>query len=1185
MSLTDDQLRAVTADEKVLFVSAGAGSGKTLVLVQRYVRYLVDLGIPPAQVAAITFTRKAAGELRHRIRGALTEMGRPDLARALDQAPIGTIHSLCGRMLRAEGLFHGLSPDFRVLDEDEAEILAGDAFLQSWEEVAAEAGPAELELLARHRDTLQALVRGAFAALRSRGQRSPMLQVPTPDAAAQAAVALEAALRQVRGLPPAALANTTAQNNHAKACECLAWLETGMQAAEPSTICRAAAFVPHMLGAKNKDLFGEQKEALLHWCRALGEQYLAEVALLASRLLDHFTSAYSALKRSRGALDFADLEIEAISLLEAGERHPFEDLHLLVDEFQDTNLLQCRLFDLLNPVSLTSVGDYFQSIYAFRGADCAVFQRRRDRLWEGAAHPPDGSCAWESADGISAYVPLSTSFRTAGSVLTVINRLFGAAAFFGQAYVPLEACADRCVDYPRGRLQPAVELHVIDKGGDDTAADVVQMTADEPGVRWGAPADAAEAVGDASPAEPRLVAARVKQLVETEGWLPGQIVVLLRKTVGVADFEAALQAAGVGCYVVGGRGYFAQPEVADITSLLTLLIDPHQDMALAAVLRSPLVQVSDDALWMIGRLRRDGGHPSLWSALCAREERFLPESDDSRIRRLSRVLGELRVRVGGPGISALIDVAISSLDYDLVLLAAPAGRRRFANVRKLMQLADVFEELQGPDLAGFLDYLERRGGLGDKEGEATVLAEDDDVVRIMTVHQAKGLEFPVVVYAGLGEKVRDDNSSLLVAPDGEVALRMSLPRPFSALSGRITFGPYDLLQQAARERARLEEARICYVAATRARERLILVGSRAAKQHEPDKRPLTWFLQALGVDPVMAVPAEFRPWQDADLVCNPVAAPSTATHLRLPEMTEAHLPAPAGRRTASPVPSPVFPAFGPATSVPAVSFSALNLFHRCPRRYYLERVLGLAASHPAPGTHAPPGGVAAAGLDHEDWEPAAVREPDEEDNSHGLTVGIIVHKMLELAPARMEDPAEAAPGVLDGLYARACAALDLELPLAAAVTCRELCAAFWRSPLAGLDPGQDGREVPFSFALEGRLFTGVMDRVIREEGEWHIIDYKTNRLHGLSPSQAAAPYELQAAIYGLVGLLSGVQDVHVHLIFLEAPGQPVSFRFSASDAPALEARLRLEVAALATSGFECSRSACGGCPHTWVCGT
>ena len=187
----------------------------------------------------------------------------------------------------------------------------------------------------------------------------------------------------------------------------------------------------------------------------------------------------------------------------------------------------------------------------------------------------------------------------------------------------------------------------------------------------------------------------------------------------------------------------------------------------------------------------------------------------------------LRRRVGRPGLARLIDDAVSDCGYDVCLLASPEGRRRFANVRKLMRLADDYEALQGPDLAGFVGAIGSMGDLSDREGSAPTLAEGENVVRVMTVHQAKGLEFPVVVLAGLGSDVpQGSRPRFVVGSDGRMGVFLKGSGRKTYEAGELCWGPAAEIADEERAKEREEDVRLLYVAMTRAEERLVLVGAK-----------------------------------------------------------------------------------------------------------------------------------------------------------------------------------------------------------------------------------------------------------------------------------------------------------------------------------------------------------------------
>ncbi len=270
------------ATEPLVFVSAGAGSGKTSVLGRDTSVSYWSAGVRHESGGGHLHPQSRRGAAR--IRSRLIILGRLDLAAELDQAPIGTIHSLCARIIRSEGLAHGLQTDFRVLDESEAAILLDDALERAWSRLIADSPAEDLETLARYAGLLRTVALDAFRGLRAAGHRNPVLSFPNPPDAAEAVSRLRSALDRLdeevsaHGLP-----NPTSRNNYRKALTCREWLSVCRP--EPSVIQKAAELVPHMSGEKAKALFGETKAALVDLCRLLGEQYLVGVARMANIFL------------------------------------------------------------------------------------------------------------------------------------------------------------------------------------------------------------------------------------------------------------------------------------------------------------------------------------------------------------------------------------------------------------------------------------------------------------------------------------------------------------------------------------------------------------------------------------------------------------------------------------------------------------------------------------------------------------------------------------------------------------------------------------------------------------------------------------------------------------------------------------------------------------------------------------
>ena len=426
----EEQLAAIDAGGLV-FVSAGAGTGKTTVLVERFVRAVCDRGLPIDSVLAITYTERAAGELRGRIRRRLAELGRHDLARELDGAWISTIHGFCHRLLKAHPFEAGIDPRFRVLDENQSRVLAGEAFEQALEGFCASGDPERIRMLATYRARgLRRMLTGVYETLRSAGRDLVLEIVDRPG--------LETGSRSCarrRGASSRTRPEWRRPRRRA---------ERGACDRPPGAPARGRpADRPLRLAARGgpRDRFASYEEAR----HAVEQAALDELAVRDRRSsrssCGRFADAYAAAKEGESALDFEDLQLNARNLLRdhpaIRDRESWRFRSVLVDEFQDTNRLQCELIDLLATEDLFFVGDEFQSIYRFRHADVEVFRERR-----------------EASGGVLA---LTENYRSRPEVLDVINHLF--SADFGDSFQPLSAAGR----FPDPAFGPAVELLVTDK--------------------------------------------------------------------------------------------------------------------------------------------------------------------------------------------------------------------------------------------------------------------------------------------------------------------------------------------------------------------------------------------------------------------------------------------------------------------------------------------------------------------------------------------------------------------------------------------------------------------------------------------------------------------------------------------------------------------------------------------------
>src|SRR6266487_999242 len=464
--LNHEQLAAVEAGGEV-FVSAGAGTGKTAVLVERVVRAVCDRGIDVDSILVITYTRRAAGELRTRIRAALAERGRPDLARELDGAWISTIHGFCLRLLKAYPFEAGLDPRFRELDDAQGAVLRSEAFRQALDEFCSDGDADRLRLLATYgADGLRRMLTGVYETLRSAGRELSLDIGNRAELAARVEELREAA----RCLADDA---SSTDNQRTAATQLLALLDRDTRA---DRLMELSGF---RASGERAASYEEARRAAEH--AALDEAAARDRALL-QELLERFAAAYTEAKARESALDFEDLQLHARNLLrdnpEIRERESLRFRSIMVDEFQDTNRLQCELVDLLRgpEAEVFFVGDEYQAIYGFRHADVQVFRERRARAAQ--------------------LLPLTLNYRSRSEVLAAVNELFG--SHFGGEFQPLAAGAD----FPDPVFGHPVELLVTDKSsyaGTD--------------VHW-------------RRAEARSVARRVRELVDTGAATPGEIVLL-----------------------------------------------------------------------------------------------------------------------------------------------------------------------------------------------------------------------------------------------------------------------------------------------------------------------------------------------------------------------------------------------------------------------------------------------------------------------------------------------------------------------------------------------------------------------------------------------------------------------------------------------------------------------------------
>src|SRR5215213_5041185 len=601
---------------------------------------------------------------------------------------------------------------------------------------------------------------------------------------------------------------------------------------------------------------------------------------------------------------------------------------------------------------------------------------------------------------------------------------------------------------------------------------------------------------------------------------------LFRATTAMGLFERALDERGIPVHVVGGRGYWGQQQVADLRHWLAALANPLDGLALFSVLASPLAGLSLDAVALIGvHARRSRRDP--WRMVREPTEDVLaalPDADRPRLSTFAeRFSGERRI-VGQVSLETLIDRAVTITGYDRHLLALPGGPRRMANVRKLMRMAREYEADEGRDLRGFIDAVAERDVVQAREGEAPLETANVRAVQMMTVHRAKGLEFPVVCLADLGKDGREDDGQLRISEDGSVGLRLA-----NLGGGAVDSTRLARIKAEGKRAAEEEERRIFYVAVTRAKEHLVLSGATdlakrpaAAELSEPMRWIWRDFCPGLPEEGTSGIHLDTCEGRDVAVRWT-VCTPATVDEV-LPAPDRAPVTAAAEEQPAyeQPLLELGLPPAPRALAVSRLSYSGLEAYRRCGYRFFLERTLKLA---PVEAPHQRP---AEAGLG-------------------ALLRGTVVHAMLERVAA-----------------SRLCARIAEARNVRA-----ELPFAFTLAP-----PGAGGRSL---------LINGVVDVLADEGARMLVVDWKSDALGELDPEALVrADYSTQRLIYALAALRAGAEVVEVVHCFLERPDEPAVALFEAADAERLERELLGLAQGVVEGRFEPSGepqfSLCADCP-------
>ena len=1092
MELTQEQAAILEPAARDVVVSAGAGSGKTFVLVERYIGLLKHHRIP--EIAAVTFTDAAATEMRERVRRAVVE--RPELAahrRDLDDAVIGTIHALCLQILREHPVEAGIDPAAVVLTEDENELLLLTACYDAIEAAAESGDDGTLALLEIDVYQVQQALRrmvarrdevlSAYGALGGDGPaewRSAARKRLDEGMAAAVATTRAPVAEQLRWLEAQRLPGDEDKLGERldAALAVLGDPEAGDWRDWASRLQQAVAEIKLQGGSKkNWRVPVAEVRTALRSIREAGEEItglpqwsehdaIAFEAIESLRAL--FTDAcsrHAEAKRERHALDFLDLELEAVRLLRehpgiaSAYRRRFR--HLMVDEVQDTNPLQIELVRLLieapgdaHAPQLFLVGDTKQSIYRFRGAEVQQFHRLRAAIGERGGE----------------ILPLSRSFRTHDALVAHLNALFNHV--FAEAEEDFEARMEPMGGRGGGApASPHLVLAPISKqtvgGSRASETERRRVEADTVAATIAGIVDRGQPVWD-------------RDRRETRPARPGDIAILLRRLSNVHSFEQALEAHGVPYTTPSGAGFFTRQEVRDLTSLLTWLAEPDDAIALVGVLRSPLFLLDDPTLLAVREHRR-----SLVDALDDPPD-GLAAPMRARCAHAAAVLADLRALARTAAPSDVLEAALTATALEAVWAPLQGGTQAVANIRKLARLVRTLAGHSMRDVATYL--ARRRDELTTREGLAVV--DRSDAVQLTTVHAAKGIEFPIAFVP----------EAHVAAPTSHEAVRwraadgvgVTLTRQLGDQERRRP-GFYRYLSDRDRAEEEAEHKRLFYVASTRAADMLILSGDEAGKGG--------WL----------------------ELATEALGAAGDLSGLEIRDPAAVDLAAIARR----PPPQTVTPP------------DASDEVDYVPPLLARPRVIPIRASMPVTAL----------------YEPVARDRATALSDDLGVLRGRVAHRAIAATFT-----AGTRPGIADLIREEQEHTLAAGRLAGLAEEITEMLDRFEASDLARIlrDPETEAHfELPFAWDWDGVPVHGTIDLAYRSGTEWHVVDFKTDRVAGRDLGEVAQSYMSQLGLYGSALERAVGKRPTATLHFLRS-GAQYTAAWDSVEATLMEARARVD---------------------------
>ncbi len=1047
----DPQLKAIKTIDRNVAVNAGAGTGKTKVLTERFV-YILQYGNleenkEVESIVAITFTKKATGEMIERIRKEIRNnfYKGPQWTRFyrdMEKSNISTIHSFCGKILRENPIESKIDPLFDVLDDVKSNELLNTSIME-----AIELGLKDFDLLKGmlllkeyKLDRLSEDIKKLYNLVRTVGISFEEVKRITLDYLDNLLVD-KRDIQRIKELVLHLQGALTKASKLVKIKDNPLWLNFRDNDLSENELFISLEFIKENIGTSVKE--AEKIEELVTTiervllCKESGYKWFYSSIM---ELLIAVDELYTGKKKEISGLDYDDLQIKVLELLDNYNiRRKYQEKYkyIMIDEFQDTNELQKKIFYKLSskdrPLDLNNlfvVGDPKQSIYAFRGADIDVFYNVLGDI--------------EKVIGEEA-ITLSKNFRTVDTVLDFINGVF--RQLMDSGYDELT---------PFHKSPNLLDVEILQN-------DELDINSEESSIYEG-----------------ELIARRIKQLVNEGMYQYKDFALLFRATTRNFYYEEALKKYNIPFYNSSSKQFFRRQEILDLINALKTISNPYDIISSIGFLRSPMVGLSDNTLFMILKYIDKNIYNTMEKFL--EEEIYnLPKEEKDKLLWAKELLDYLYGIKDIVSITKIMDILLQKTRFIQVNLLMSTGKQALANIYKFQDMIEKFEDNSTNSLEDFIDELQLLKA--EAESEGVIESENSDVVKLITIHKSKGLQFPVVIIPEMSKDFSSINERFLFNKETGIGIKTDEIRT-----------KYDILKSQLEIREKEERKRVLYVAMTRAEKLLILGGQGKNKGFKSMVSELIDFgkvniIQSIDLEgdiniPVKLVPLDIEPEGET---------------LRLPLM-EVEFPK--------------------TKRLERFSISQYLSFNKCKRGFYYDYYKKLRYSLDNDISHE----------DDMDLKDDELYE-NETATISALDKGNIIHKFAEHYKSGMDD------NKLLGDIMKSFNHNDEKV--------REIIQPYINNYIAYVNNNEWDQvyiEKPFYLSLGGNYLYGVIDRINLSMDRVEIVDLKSNRL--INKDELKKYYEPQLLIYSYaVGSILKRNVDKASLLFLET-GEMVETQLS-----------------------------------------